>query len=307
MSGKTVEHELSFYTTIVKWQGNGFVFEEKTVLRSLRTISAAGIRWIGIDGINIIEPCNSDLKKIVPLVRGWLDDLGLRVSSFHYASPTFASPDNGQEHVRDTMRRSLELFSAWQPRSFVVHAGWMETGGDNSAVAIESLFRDTVRKHGRETVRNALVENIKYWGREAAEYNIRLALETMGNLVIFGDEKELPELVADIDMPTVGYCIDSGHSHIGGESVADWIRKAGTLLFETHFHDNRGKRDEHLPVGFGTINWLEVINALSEINFEGPVTFETSGWPGDDMVTGYRQAVAWWRAAERLANIIDKR
>ena len=154
MSGKTVEHELSFYTTIVKWQGNGFVFEEKTVLRSLRTISAAGIRWIGIDGINIIEPCNSDLKKIVPLVRGWLDDLGLRVSSFHYASPTFASPDNGQEHVRDTMRRSLELFSAWQPRSFVVHAGWMETGGDNSAVAIESLFRDTVRKHGRETVRN---------------------------------------------------------------------------------------------------------------------------------------------------------
>jgi sugar phosphate isomerase/epimerase len=52
----------------------------------------------------------------------------------------------------------------------------------------------------------------------------------------------------------------------------------GGKLFETHFHDNRGRRvDEHLPVGFGTIPWFEVIQAMEDIRFPGPVTFETTG------------------------------
>ena len=46
---------------------------------------------------------------------------------------------------------------------------------------------------------------------------------------------------------------------------------------------------------------MDVIHALDEIGFQGPVTFETTGWPIEDIAQGYREAIAWWRTAESLA------
>jgi sugar phosphate isomerase/epimerase len=31
-----------------------------------------------------------------------------------------------------------------------------------------------------------------------------------------------------------------------------------------HIHDNHGKRDEHLPIGQGTIDWKELMTGLSD-------------------------------------------
>ena len=59
--------------------------------------------------------------------------------------------------------------------------------------------------------------------------------------------------------------------------------------------------DEHLPVGFGTIPWTEVISSLRKIEFRGPVTFETTGWPVSDELEGLKLAVRWWRTCEEIA------
>jgi sugar phosphate isomerase/epimerase len=41
-------------------------------------------------------------------------------------------------------------------------------------------------------------------------------------------------------------------------------------IINVHFHDKRGKNDDHLDVGEGTIPWKEVTTALKKINSSGP-------------------------------------
>ena len=76
-------------------------------------------------------------------------------------------------------------------------------------------------------------------------------------------------------------CLDTGHSNFCGEKPADAVRLLGKeYLGALHVHDNNGKADQHLRPGFGNIDWDDFSNALSEIGFEGCVSFETDV-PGD--------------------------
>jgi sugar phosphate isomerase/epimerase len=171
-----------------------------------------------------------------------------------------------------------------------------------------------IRKHGDETIMRTLAGNLKFMAKTAARHNIQIAVETMGKNQPHKDN-ELTTLLGMIDEPNAGYCLDSGHVHACGGNVVEVIQMMGNRLFETHLHDNRALGansrqrfisvshcDEHLSPGFGTIPWIDVINALRDVGFPGPATFETGGWPCiEDKVESYRQAIAWWRTCEALA------
>ena len=51
----------------------------------------------------------------------------------------------------------------------------------------------------------------------------------------------------------IGLTIDFGHANTIGK--VDSFRKYLSHASHVHIHDNRGKSDEHLPIGAGTINW----------------------------------------------------
>ena len=68
-------------------------------------------------------------------------------------------------------------------------------------------------------------------------------------------------------------CLDTGHANMG-EGVISYIENFGTKIKSIHYHDNHGKDDNHLPVGEGTINWVEVGKALNEIDYDGPLISE---------------------------------
>ena len=82
--------------------------------------------------------------------------------------------------------------------------------------------------------------------------------------------------IADVGAPNLGVCVDSGHCNFEHVDIIDAIRKIGNLFFETHFHDNFGDTDSHFPVGIGTLNWREVINAMIDSSYNGLITFEQS-------------------------------
>lgn len=43
-------------------------------------------------------------------------------------------------------------------------------------------------------------------------------------------------------------------------------------MIHLHVHDNHGERDEHLPVGNGTVPWKKVVQALRD--YEGRIVTE---------------------------------
>ena len=58
------------------------------------------------------------------------------------------------------------------------------------------------------------------------------------------------------------------------------MRTVGRHLITLHLHDNHGERDEHLLPGQGAIDWVDVMQALRDIDYGGEFMYEI-GRPED--------------------------
>jgi sugar phosphate isomerase/epimerase len=311
-----VPFALSYYIPAVDYTPEGVRFNEPALRARLEAIRVAGITAVGFDGLGPNVTADPPLPVLIPLVRAALDDFGLGLTSLHYAGPTHLAPGQDQGKAQAALVAFVEQFAPWRPGAYVIHAGW--AGGCGSDLASQvAAYRAACAASGPDAVLETVAANLRVMARAAAAHGIKLALENVAWFLPLGERHDLPRLVDAVGEPNVGYCLDSGHANAFGESVPDWVRLAGDRLFETHFHDNCGRGqafapelqvfpdpaaiDQHLPVGFGTTDWLALIAALVEIGFPGPVTCEAPPWPDEDLARGYAHAVAWWRAAEYIA------
>lgn len=169
----------------------------------------------------------------------------------------------------------------------------------------------------RQKVRRVLVEAAS----RAKEHGIGLTVENgahppvepVGYCVVTA--ADLRHFVESLDTDDVGVCLDSGHAMLAGQDPGAMIRDLGPLLHETHFNDNFGvlpgrepwQCDFHRPPGIGAINWLEVMDALDEIEYPNPVVFEEGmvQVPGDTFAYLVRATYENWRAFERARAMRD--
>ncbi|RNC68030.1 MAG: sugar phosphate isomerase/epimerase [Desulfuromonadales bacterium] len=93
--------------------------------------------------------------------------------------------------------------------------------------------------------------------------------ETIGCIVavenIFEDEPStLRALLEAMDYPRFRHCFDVGHWNLFHTvGMEEWFAEVGRFVAETHIHDNRGTRDDHLPLGEGAIDF-ELFFSLME-------------------------------------------
>ena len=92
------------------------------------------------------------------------------------------------------------------------------------------------------------------------------------NVVIENVLEDKPERLLNVFLelndPRLGLCLDVGHTSASTEiPVEDWISCLGSSISHVHIHDNMGKKDEHLPIGDGTIDWKHIMDRLS--NYKG--------------------------------------
>ena len=85
---------------------------------------------------------------------------------------------------------------------------------------------------------------------------------------------DLCELVDSFDMPNVGICWDFGHAQLMGIDQREALRYMGKRLKATHVADNSGKKDDHILPFQGSLDWRSVLPVLSEIGYEGDLTYE---------------------------------
>ena len=63
-------------------------------------------------------------------------------------------------------------------------------------------------------------------------------------------------LIEAIDSPRFRHCFDTGHWNLFNKvSMEEWFSMLGSHIVETHIHDNAGTRDDHAPIGDGTIDF----------------------------------------------------
>ena len=72
----------------------------------------------------------------------------------------------------------------------------------------------------------------------------------------------------------MGICWDFGHANLMGIDQREALRVMGKRLKATHVADNSGKLDDHILPFQGNVNWRSILPVLSEIGYEGDLTFE---------------------------------
>lgn len=94
-------------------------------------------------------------------------------------------------------------------------------------------------------------------GRRGESVGVRACLENMPNLDDFFC-REPYELDGLVDGTAMGVTFDVGHANTNN-NLNDFCKIILKNAYHMHIHDNHGSRDEHLPLGEGSINWDKIM------------------------------------------------
>jgi sugar phosphate isomerase/epimerase len=81
--------------------------------------------------------------------------------------------------------------------------------------------------------------------------------------------EQILKLVSTINDTHCKACLDTGNAWRIGVSPAEAVRTLGENLATIRVHDNRGKYDEFLVPGLGTVDWNAFAEALRDIGYQG--------------------------------------
>ncbi len=163
-----------------------------------------------------------------------------------------------REKTANVYSRALEVASSLKPLSIVLHGGYNEEehGADVSAWAELSakVFRRSVE--------------------DARSIDTVIAVENIYELTP-GPLKALAEMVESAHF---GVCLDVGHLNIYSEATMhEWLSVLSDKIKVVHIHDNHGKRDEHLAVGDGDIDFDTFFSLIRQYTKDPVFTIEPHG------------------------------
>jgi len=234
-------------------------------------------------------------KEQLARIKKPIDKNALKVPSSHFLQ-VLPPPMEPPEWIFPIHRRLLDMAKFMGMKRVTTHIGAMFGAGDkkyagSAAVKYQNgkLSYDKLWDSARKAYGNSIYEDslFVYFNlcREAAKRGISVTIETgcMEFKEISFDIDNLVKFIRKVKADNLGICLDSGHCHFNNLDLNYIIKKAGSLLIETHFHDNFGHADEHNPVGIGTINWRDVIKAMAAASYSGEITFEQGNYQANAM------------------------
>ncbi len=119
-----------------------------------------------------------------------------------------------------------------------------------------------------------LEQSLKTWrwlaGR-LGDLGVRLMLEN----TFEREPGEMLPALSELRGLGVGWCLDVGHLNLfSAVSRERWIEQMGPMLGQMHLHDNFGGRDDHLPLGEGSIDFPPLFALLGTLPEPLTVTLE---------------------------------
>ncbi|MBS7647439.1 MAG: sugar phosphate isomerase/epimerase family protein [Candidatus Bathyarchaeia archaeon] len=72
----------------------------------------------------------------------------------------------------------------------------------------------------------------------------------------------------------IGLALDVGHANLNGQ-IELFLKTFSNKVVHIHVHDNRGKEDEHLGIGYGTVNWRRFVEILKETSYNNVLVIES--------------------------------
>jgi len=144
--------------------------------------------------------------------------------------------------------------------------------------ATESKLNEELLLEARTRFLKLLKEEAKF----ASNNHIKIALESFCYCpFIFRGLRDFAQFVSKFPSEKFGVLLEVGHLYQMGISLSEAIQLFKHRLVDIHVHDATVEKDfrkaTHLPIGRGTINFLELIRLLREVGYDGWLTLEIRG------------------------------
>jgi len=120
----------------------------------------------------------------------------------------------------------------------------------------------------------------------ARRYSLGIRVENSWDV----DPEPLAELMRRIQDADVAVCLDIGHANYSRAPIREWFDQLGESIAYLHLSDNMGRFDDHLPIGYGSIDWAQVDALWKRLNRNIPITLEVGG------IEGVKQSIAFLRS-----------
>lgn len=127
-----------------------------------------------------------------------------------------------------------------------------------------------------EEIREYFLEFLAKMVAAAKALDVTICLENMMPRNILGVEPGFFEEVF-AEFPLLMLTLDTGHANIAdedGKRLSTFLQSYGNRLGHVHISDNNGLRDDHHPIGVGTIDFAVFVDELQATGYDDTLTLE---------------------------------
>ena len=177
--------------------------------------------------------------------------------------PTFVSTADLTDTIREASIRetldAMHMAAELGAIKAVLHPSFIQGLG--------AMMPDLARKRAMDSMRRLL--------GEAEKLRLTVCVENLFPRSLSLARPEDFDAVFNA-FPNAQLTLDTGHAHIQGgtERILAFINRFARRIGHVHASDNRGRDDDHLPIGAGTIDFAEVVKALKQIGYNETITLE---------------------------------
>jgi len=119
------------------------------------------------------------------------------------------------------------------------------------------------------------LNSVKLLLKIAKNYGVKIAIENVPEPFPFlmKNVEHFTQFYEEIN-EDIGLVLDIGHANIN-QQVEQFITTFSDKIVHIHAHDNCGKDDQHLGVGYGTVNWNKTAVLLKQTSYDNAVIVES--------------------------------
>jgi sugar phosphate isomerase/epimerase len=238
--------------------------------------------------------------------------------NFEYAEIGIEGPEGNPDIINKKKDEIVELLQKFKQKPIGHTAYWIDLGSDYDHIRHAWIMEakreigiarkvgiDLINFHAnlngmfygekRKIVLDNLIKSLREIVGHAKKSNVRVMLE---NTPLSNGIHDIGEFKSIVDnVPNLFVHLDIPHAFTSGgmKSVIDYIDTFRDKIIHIHWHDNHGKKDEHLPIGEGLIDHQRAIKALKDIDYDRTITLEVFTNSNDAKSSANQLRTMWSR------------
>ena len=264
----------------------GFPPDVEGTLRGLDDIARMGFSVCELESVGAEN--FQELRANRERIQRKLDEHDLKVANYIAVIPDLVSDDAARRMA------ARELFA--EAAAFAATFGCGVIQSDSFLPPVEiidnPLYEDDVHFERSTRIRvprgfdwpgywGVLVDTFQACADIASDQGLRLAIEPRVGETLSNSDALL-RLIDHTGSADLGVVFDAAHLHAQRELLPLSIHKLAGRIFHVHIADNDGTTNRHAAPGSGTIDWAEVLQALDDVGYAGPLMLDIGKVPDID-------------------------